>query len=87
MRFEFSDNLNHRDLLQIFTTADFFNVGESLAECAGWRGLVKRFYPNAGRLIEALFWQRSVHHADQMAWMLWDDWPFRRGERRVAGHP
>jgi hypothetical protein len=45
MRVEFSDNLNHRDLLQILTTADFFNVGESLAECAGWRGLVKRFYP------------------------------------------
>lgn len=45
MRIEFSDNLNRRDLLQILTTADFFNVDVSLAESAGWRGLVKRFYP------------------------------------------
>jgi hypothetical protein len=42
---EFSDNLNHRDLLRILSTADSFNAGASLAERTGARGLVKRFYP------------------------------------------
>jgi hypothetical protein len=55
IRVEFSDNLKHRDLLQILATTDFFNVGVSLARGDGLRGLVKHFYPKPTALSRAYF--------------------------------